>query len=117
MGRQIAKICRTVDLHIAIYGSGGLSHDPLGPRAGWVDEPLDHWVLDHMQAGNPYALRSLFGFQSAALQSGTGEIRTWLPVAAAMDEMRRGHRGVLVDYFPARKSTVGCAWMYWPVAP
>jgi hypothetical protein len=114
LGRRLAEICRSIDLRIAIYGSGGLSHDPLGPRAGWVDEPLDRWVLEHMQGGKPDALRSLFGFQSAALQSGTGEIRCWLPVAAAADTMQPGVRAVLVDYFPARKSTAGCGWMYWP---
>jgi hypothetical protein len=114
LGRALARTCKPLRQRIAIYGSGGLSHDPRGPRAGWVDEPLDRWVLDQMTAGRPDALETIFSFQSAALQNGTGEIRCWIPVASAMDEMLPGHEAVLVDYFAARKSTTGCGWMYWP---
>lgn len=116
LGRALARICKPLGQRLAIYGSGGLSHDPIGPRAGWVDEPLDRWVLDQMVAGTPDKLETIFSFASQALQGGTGEIRCWIPVAAAMDTMQPGRGAVLVDYFAARKSTSGCAWMYWPDA-
>lgn len=114
LGRAIARICANLPQRIAIYGSGGMSHDPMGPRSNWVDEPLDRWVLEQLTGGTPDRLGALFSFASAATISGTGEIRTWLPVAAAMDELAPGRRAVQVEYFPARKSTAGCGWVYWP---
>lgn len=114
LGRALEKICRTLPQRIAIYGSGGMSHDPLGPRAGWVDEPLDRWVLEQLSAGTPERLGSLYSFRSAATESGTGEIRTWLPVAGAMDAAAPGMRATVVEYFAARKSTAGCGWVVWP---
>lgn len=114
LGRAIAAICRDVPQRIAIYGSGGMSHDPGGPLAGWVDEPLDRWVLEHLCDGTPDALGALYAFRSMTTESGSGELRTWLPVAAAMDALQPGIRATLVDYFVARKSTVGNGWVTWP---
>lgn len=114
LGRALADICRKIPKRIAIYGSGGMSHDPRGPRSGWVDEPLDRWFLNHIQAGEPDKLSPLFSFQSEATWGGTGELRTWMAVAAAMDEMRPRHKAIAVDYFAARKVATGCGWAYWP---
>ncbi len=114
LGRAIATLCRNVPGRIALYGSGGMSHDPRGPRAGWVDEPLDRWFLEQLAAGTPERLGSLYSFRSAATESGTGELRTWLPVAAAMNAVEPGVRARVVDYFAARKSTVGNGWVTWP---
>lgn len=114
LGRAIATICEAIPGRIAVYGSGGLSHDPLGPRAGWVDEPLDRWVLQQLADGTPHNLGSLYAFRSAATESGTGEIRTWLAVAGAIDQLSPGVRANVIDYFPARKSTTGCGWAVWP---
>jgi hypothetical protein len=114
LGRAVARICKNLPKRIALYGSGGMSHDPMGPRSNWVDEPLDRWVLDQLTAGTPDRLCTLFSFQSAATISGTGELRTWLPVAGAMDELEPGRRAVAVDYFAARKTTAGLGWVVWP---
>jgi protocatechuate 4,5-dioxygenase beta chain len=113
LGRAIEAICRELPQRIAIYGSGGMSHDPLGPRSGWVDEPLDRWFLEQLAAGTPNTLGALYSFRSAATESGTGELRTWLPVAAAMNAVRPGVRAKVVDYFVARKSTCGIGWVTW----
>jgi Catalytic LigB subunit of aromatic ring-opening dioxygenase len=51
LGQALRDIFANRPERVAIYGSGGLSHDPLGPRAGWVDEPLDRWVLDRIARG------------------------------------------------------------------
>ena len=114
LGRALTRICSSSTKRIAIYGSGGMSHDPLGPRSNWVDEPLDLWVLDQLANGTPDQLSSLFSFSSEATDAGTGELRTWLPVAGAMDELCAGKRAVKVDYIPARKSTAGFGWVVWP---
>lgn len=113
IGRAIATICERTSKRIAVLASGGMSHDPSGPRSGWVDEPLDRWVLDCIARGRADELAALFGFRSAANASGTGELRTWLVTAAAMEQAMPGIRGEVVDYFPARKATAGCGWVLW----
>jgi hypothetical protein len=113
LGRAIERICRDIPQRVALYGSGGMSHDPLGPRAGWVDESLDRWFLEQLTAGTPDRLGALYSFRSAATESGTGELRTWMPVAAAMDAVQPGIHATLVDYFVARKSTCGNGWVTW----
>ena len=116
LGRAVARICKNLPQRIALYGSGGMSHDPMGPRSNWVDEPLDRWFLDQMVAGTPDRLGALFSFPSGATISGTGELRTWIPVASAMDELQPGRKAVELDYLPARKTTAGCGWLVWPAA-
>lgn len=114
LGKEIARICREDPRRIAILASGGMSHDPSGPRSGWVDEPMDRWVMDCIARGDADRLGGLFAFRSAANESGTGELRTWLVAAAAMEQALPGIRGEVIDYFPARKSTAGCGWALWP---
>jgi hypothetical protein len=114
LGRAIEALCRSLPSRVAIFGSGGMSHDPLGPRSGWVDEPLDRWFLRELANGTPDKLGALYSFRSAATESGTGELRTWLPVAAAMDAALPGARATIVDYFPSVKSTCGNGWVVWP---
>ncbi|MBA2933573.1 hypothetical protein HZF05_05630 [Sphingomonas sp. CGMCC 1.13654] len=113
LGRAIGEICAAWPEPIAIYGSGGMSHDPSGPLSGWVDEPLDRWVLRCLEEGDLDALQSLFLFRSAATDSGTGELRTWLVTAGAMAAVQARHRCEIVDYFPAHIATAGCGWVLW----
>ena len=113
LGQAIADICADLPESIAIYGSGGMSHDPSGPLSGWVDEPLDRWVLDCLDRGDVEALKALFSFQSAATDSGTGELRTWLVTAGAMQAAQATYRCEVVDYFPAHIATAGCGWVLW----
>lgn len=114
LGRAIEALCRSLPQRVAMYGSGGMSHDPLGPRSGWVDEPLDRWFLNELANGTPDNLGVLYSFRSAATESGTGELRTWLPVAAAMDVIHPGAPATIVDYFASVKSVCGNGWVLWP---
>jgi hypothetical protein len=116
LGRAIAEICAQRPQSIAIYGSGGMSHDPSGPLSGWVDEPLDRWVLDCLERGKFDDLQSLFSFRSAATDSGTGELRTWLVAAGAMQNSQAAYNCEIVDYFPAHIATAGCGWVLWDQA-
>lgn len=108
-GKALRDIFANRPERVAIYGSGGLSHDPLGPRAGWVDEPLDRWVLDRIQQGEGAALQNLFTFDSDTLQGGTGEIRCWIVVAGAFD----GMKGRCIDYIPSRMALTGLGFASW----
>jgi hypothetical protein len=109
LGQALRDIFANRPERIAVYGSGGLSHDPRGPRAGWVDEPLDRWVLDRIARGEGAQLRSMFMTDSATLRGGTGEIRNWIAVAGAYD----GIKGNVVDYIPARHAVTGLGFAYW----
>lgn len=110
LGRALRDIFADRPERVAIYGSGGLSHDPLGPRAGWVDEPLDRWVLDRIAHGESASFQNLFTFDSDALRGGTGEIRCWLVVAGALE----GVKGRIIDYIPSRMALTGLGFAHWP---
>jgi protocatechuate 4,5-dioxygenase beta chain len=109
LGRTIARVFADRPERVAVLGSGGLSHDPHGPRAGWIDEPLDRWVLAQITNGTPQALTHLFQHESDAYHGGTGEIRAWIVAAAAL----QGARGTVLDYIPSRLATTGLAFAYW----
>ena len=109
LGRAIAAALKHRPEKVAIMASGGLSHDPRGPRAGWIDTPLDHWVLEQLRGGNGEALCQLFQFDSDTLRSGTGEIRSWIVVAGACDAAQ----ATIVDYIPAHHAVTGLGFAYW----
>src|SRR5437762_10474471 len=39
-------------LRVAVVATGGLSHEPGGPRYFWVDEEFDRWFLDLLKLGD-----------------------------------------------------------------
>jgi len=109
LGAAMAGVLASWPERIAIIGSGGLSHDPMGPRAGWIGEPLDRWFLDRIGAANLEPLEHLFGFDSATLRGGTGEIRSWLVTAGAFPSTK----ATVVDYIPAHHAVTGLGFAYW----
>lgn len=111
LGVALAEVLAERPERVAIYASGGLSHDPTGPRAGWVDEPLDRWFLERLERNESGALQHLFTFDSDTLRGGTGEIRAWITVAGAMQRSAK-----VVDYIRSHHAKVGLAFAYWPIA-
>jgi hypothetical protein len=109
LGQALRDIFADRPERVAIYGSGGLSHDPRGPRAGWVDEPLDRWVLDRIAQGDDAALKLLFTPDVASFGAGTEEIRNWVAVAGAYE----GVKAKVVDYVPSRHAVTGLGFAYW----
>jgi protocatechuate 4,5-dioxygenase beta chain len=109
LGTAIADLLRDRPERIAIYASGGLSHYPGMYNAGWIDQPLDRWILERLAANDVEALEHLFTFDSDTLRSGTGEVRAWITVAAAM---RRA--ATVIDYVPAHCTQTGCGFVCWP---
>jgi protocatechuate 4,5-dioxygenase beta chain len=109
LGEAIADILGDRPERVAIYASGGLSHYPGMYNAGWIDQPLDRWILERLERNDLEALEHLFTFDSDTLRSGTGEVRAWISVAAAM---RRPAK--VVDYVPAHCTQTGCGFVYWP---
>jgi hypothetical protein len=109
IGTAIAKILGNCPERIAIYASGGMSHDPAGPRAGWIDEPLDRWILERIEQNRGHELVNLFSFDSATMRGGTGELRAWIAAAGACQ-----WSGKTVEYFPAHHAKSGLGFCYWP---
>ena len=109
-GRTLARLLKNDPRRIAIYGSGGLSHAGW-PAPGWVDEKMDRWVLKQLADGNGKATASLYGVDGKNMRGGTGEIRSWVTVAGAMEES--GAHATVLDYIPAAHAIHGIAWAYW----
>jgi hypothetical protein len=109
LGKALTEICAKRDEKIAIFGTGGLSHDPRGPRAGWIDEPLDRSVLNALADGEPDRLSTLYTFDSDTFHGGTGEIRNWLVVGGAMGN----NKATIVDYMPVHHIITGVGFAYW----
>ncbi len=110
LGAALAQILAERPERIAIYASGGMSHFPGMYNCGWIDEPLDHWVLERLERNDHEALKHLFTFDSDNMRAGTGELRAWISVAAAMKRPAR-----VVEYVPAHCTVTGCGFVYWPV--
>ncbi|MGE0519627.1 MAG: hypothetical protein AB7J30_20515 [Hyphomicrobium sp.] len=110
LGRVVAAALAEWPEPVAIYGSGGLSHDPFGPRSGWIDKELDRWVLDQIRRGDTENLCDLFKFSSGTLGGGTAEIRSWIAVAGAY----HGIPADVLDYIPAHHSVTGLGFASWP---
>lgn len=106
-GRALLAAIAALDskLRVALLASGGLTHLV-------VDEELDRRVLDAMQAGNEATLAAIpedwFG-------GNTSEIKSWLPLFAAMQAGNKPMR--LVDYVPCYRTEAGTgqgmAFAYW----
>lgn len=109
LGVALAEILADRPERVAIYASGGLSHNPFGPRAGWVDEPLDRWFPERLARNEGEALQHLFTFDSDTLRGGTGELRAWIGIAGAMQRP-----ATAVEYIPAHHAKCGLGFAYWP---
>jgi protocatechuate 4,5-dioxygenase beta chain len=110
LGEAIAEIAAERPERIAIVASGGLSHDPGGPRAGWIDRSLDEWVLRAIETGHGSELARLFSFDSETLAGGTGEIRAWVALAGVFG----ARKAEVVDYIPVHHAVTGLGFAYWP---
>jgi protocatechuate 4,5-dioxygenase beta chain len=109
LGEAIADVLKDRPERVAIYASGGISHFPGEYNVGWIDQALDHWILERLEANDLEAMENLFTFDSDNLRAGTGEVRAWISVMAAMKRP-----AVKVDYVPAHCTVTGCGWVYWP---
>lgn len=83
------------DLRVAVIASGGLSHFV-------IDEALDREVLAAMAAGEESPMAEI---PETHYQSGTSEIKNWLPLAAIMAD--EALQMSLIDYVPCYRSLAG----------
>ena len=93
------------DQTVAVIASGGLSHFV-------IDETIDRPVLDAILTHNPDGLTAIL---ETHYQSGTSEIKNWIPLSAIMTDC--GLDMKLIDYVPCYRSEAGTGnamgFAYW----
>ena len=95
---------------VAVIGTGGLSHEPGGPRYFWVDEEFDRWFLDLLKAGDHAALlrECTLERMEEAGSGGTAELLAWIVTMA----FTSGPADVLA-YMPAVAWRSGTGMVVW----
>ena len=83
------------ELRVAVVASGGLTHF-------CIDETLDRQVLRALQSRDEAALAAI---PEPLFNGNTSEIKSWLPLAAVMNDASRPMR--LVDYVPCYRTEAG----------
>jgi len=98
------------DERIAVLATGGLSHEPGGPRYFWVDEEFDLAFLDLLKEGDHAALlrECTLERMEAAGSGGTAELLAWILVLA----FTAGPAEVLA-YMPAIAWRSGTGMVVW----
>ncbi len=96
---------------VAIVATGGLSHEPGGPRYFWVDEEFDRWFLEMLAAGDHAAVlrECTLERMEAAGSGGTAELLAWMVALA----FTTGPAAVLA-YMPAIAWRSGTGMVVWP---
>lgn len=93
------------DKTVAVFASGGLSHFV-------IDEELDKTVLEALRTNDA---DRLIAIPDNRYQSGTSEIKNWIPLSAIMTDC--GMDMTLVDYVPCYRSEAGTGnamgFAYW----
>src|SRR5215470_9953785 len=95
---------------VAVLATGGLSHEPGGPRYFWVDEEFDLWFLDLLKKGDHATLlhECTLERMEEAGSGGTAELLAWILVMA----FTKGPADVLA-YMPAVAWRSGTGMVVW----
>ncbi len=107
LGEAIARAVDSFDedLNVQIWGTGGMSHQLQGPRAGLINKPWDTAFLDKLTA-DPGALRHMPHIEYLREAGSEGiELVMWLIMRGALgahaEELRRFY------HVPASNTAVG----------
>jgi protocatechuate 4,5-dioxygenase beta chain len=112
-GRVLADAVRAwpSKARVAIMGTGGLSHDPGGPKYFAVDEKFDRWFLELLGAGDAKRVMRELTIEKmiAAGDGGTIELLAWIVAFGAA-----GGRASKTDFYvpsvPLRCGMGGVSW-------
>ena len=110
-GKALAKTLAFAPKRVGILASGGLSGDPNGALAGWIDDVLDRWILARLVTGRSGDLATIFDVESQGLRGATGEVRLWIAAGAALEHAGMSAR--LATYIPLHHAAAGTAFMHW----
>ncbi len=103
IGRAVASYGE--DLNVQVWGTGGMSHQLQGKRAGLINSPFDKAFLDRLTA-DPAALRALTRMEYLREAGSEGiELIMWLIMRGALGSAAREmHR---FYHVPASNTAVG----------
>jgi aromatic ring-opening dioxygenase catalytic subunit (LigB family) len=113
LGKALAEIVEQRPERVAIVAIGGLSHDHHRPRGGWIDYPLDTWVLEHLARGKGAELTPMYDLESDSIHGGTAEFRLWMAVAGACEGT--GARAAVSEYAAAYSAASGNGFAHWNI--
>lgn len=113
-GSALAAASALASQRIGILVSGGLSGDPEGAMAGWIDEVLDRWVLSRVIRGQSEAIAGIWSARSRTLKGCSAEIRLWAVAAAALEHAKC--RASVIDYMPIHHAATGVGFVMWEQA-
>lgn len=106
-GRALFKAIESWDndARVAVLASGGLTHFA-------IDEAVDRHLLDAITGAN---IDSVTELDESVFQTGTSEMKNWIPVAAVMQAAKL--KPTIVDYVPCYRSLAGTgnamAFVHW----
>jgi len=114
-GRTLAEVVRAwpTSARVAIMATGGLSHDPGGPKYFAVDEKFDRWFLALLEAGDAQKVlrEATIEKMIAAGDGGTVELLAWIVALGAA-----GGRAAKTDFYvPSVPLRCGMGGVSWPV--
>ena len=115
-GRVLAEVIRawSPQLRVAIMATGGLSHDPGGPKYFAVDETFDRWFLELLGTGDVERVLAEVTIEKmiAAGDGGTVELLAWLVALGAAG----GRAAEPVFYVPSAALRCGMGGVDWNIA-
>jgi len=112
LGQAIRKAVESFDgdLNVQIWGTGGMSHQLQGPRAGLINREWDNRFLDRLIA-EPEALASVPHLEYVQEAGSEGiELVMWLIARGAMADVAGGPKPLVKHRFyhvPASNTAVG----------
>ena len=113
LGKAIAKAVKSFDedLNVQIWGTGGMSHQLQGPRAGLINKDFDNAFLDKLIA-DPAAAAAIPHIDYVREAGSEGiELVMWLIARGAMSDVNEGQAAPKVAHrfyhVPASNTAVG----------
>jgi protocatechuate 4,5-dioxygenase beta chain len=106
LGKAIRKAIESfdADLNVHIWGTGGMSHQLQGPRAGLINKEFDNAFLDQLIA-DPAGAAAIPHIDYVREAGSEGiELVMWLIARGAMDDVHVKHR---FYHVPASNTAVG----------
>ena len=108
LGRAIRKAIESYpeDLRVVVFGTGGMSHQISGPRAGLINSKFDKTFLDGLASDNPRKLTKISHLEFMREAGAEGiEMVMWLVMRGALeDKVKEVYRFYTV---PASNTAVG----------
>jgi aromatic ring-opening dioxygenase catalytic subunit (LigB family) len=109
--RRIVHEVLPADLRVGLIATGGLSHEPGGPRYFTLDPAFDRWFLDLMEESDETRVvrEATVERMNAAGGGGTTELLAWMVAMAAAG----GTRGRATFYVGSKEMRCGIGAAVW----